>query len=343
MTRQIMVGQVPVGGGAPVSIQSMCTTDTRDVVSTLAQINALSQAGCEIVRLAIPDHNAAMAFGAIAEQSPLPLVADIHFDYRLAVTAAGIGAAKIRINPGNIGSRENVKEVVAACREYNIPIRIGVNGGSCDRVLIEHHGLPQAMVQSALEQLWTLQLLNFDDVCLSLKASNVKDTIAANRIAAEKTACPIHLGVTEAGSSYDGIIKSAMGIGTLLCDGIGDTIRVSLTADPVKEIRAAKSILRAAGIRAFGVEIISCPACGRCRIDLEKLVAEAEAKLSHIKKPLKVAVMGCSVNGPGEAREADCGIAGGDGYGLLFQKGKPAGKVRQEEIIDELAKLAAEI
>lgn len=343
LTRQIKAGNVLIGGGAPVSIQSMCNTDTRNTHATLNQITALHQAGCELVRLAVPDEEAANAFGVICKASPLPIIADIHFDYRLAILAAKAGAAKIRINPGNIGSREKVRAVADICREMGIPIRIGVNGGSVPPEQLARLGLIEAMVQSAIEQLEALQEFGFTDICLSLKASRVRDTIAAVRMVSQKTDAPLHLGVTEAGTSYHGIIKSAMGIGALLCDGIGDTIRVSLTADPVEEVRAARAILRAAGHYTEGVEIISCPTCGRCRIDVEGLAAQAEIRLQDIKAPLRVAVMGCAVNGPGEAREADCGIAGGNREALLFRQGNPVCKVGEKDALDALCAQAREI
>ena len=339
MTRKITVGAVAIGGGARVSVQSMCSADTRDAEAVLSQIERLAEAGCEIVRVAVPDMDAAAALGEITRRSPLPVVADIHFDYRLALESAARGVAKIRINPGNIGSRDRVREVARACSARGIPIRIGVNGGSLDRDLLARRGLLGAMTESALGQLHMLEDMGFTDVCLSLKASSVRDTIAAYREISRLTDCPLHLGVTETGTAYHGIIKSAMGIGALLCDGIGDTIRVSLTADPVEEVLAGKAILRVAGLRREGAEIISCPTCGRCRIDVQKLAAEVEKALSHVKKHITVAVMGCAVNGPGEAREADCGCAGGEGSGLLFSGGEIVKKVAEEELLPSLLAL----
>jgi (E)-4-hydroxy-3-methylbut-2-enyl-diphosphate synthase len=301
----------------------MCDTDTRDAAATVAQIRALCQAGCDIVRVAVPDTDAAAALAAITESSPIPVVADIHFDYRLAVLSAENGAAKIRINPGNIGSREKVREVVKACAERKIPIRIGVNGGSVNRSLLAKAGLREGMLRSGLEQAAMLTDMGFTDICLSFKASNVPDTVAVNRLAATSPGfCfPLHLGVTETGTN--GLVKSAAGIGALLLDGIGDTIRVSLTAPPAEEVKAGIALLKAVGLRKEGVEIVSCPTCARRGIDVIMLAREVEAALSDIKKPLKVAVMGCSVNGPGEARDADLGVAGTpDGGGVLFRNGE---------------------
>ena len=344
MTRQVKVGNVLVGGGAPVSVQSMCSTDTRDIPATLTQLRALHDAGCEIARVAVPDGQAAQALGKLCKESPLPLVADIHFDYKLAIQAANAGAAKIRVNPGNIGSREKVRAVADACRERGIPIRIGVNGGSVDRELLARYGLVEAMTRSALEQLGTLEEMGFTDVCLSLKASNVRDTIAATRAVAAQTDAPLHLGVTEAGTSYHGVIKSAAGIGALLLDGIGDTIRVSLTAPPVEEVRAAIALLKAVGLRSGGVDIISCPACARRGIDVAALAHEVERRLSDITAPIKIAVMGCVVNGPGEARDADIGVApDGNGQAVWFRKGEVIGRIDEAEIADILTKEAREL
>ena len=338
MTRQILVGSVPVGGGAPVAIQSMLNTKTTDVEGSLAQLKKLAAAGCQIARLAIPDREAAKSFAQICQESPLPLVADIHFDHKLALLAVEAGASKIRINPGNIGGEENVKAVVAACKEHNIPIRIGVNGGSLDKKLLAKYGHPtaEALVESAFQHLELLERNGFYDTCVSMKSSNVPTMVAAARLFREKCDYPIHIGVTETGPVRMGLMKSAMGIGALLLDGIGDTIRVSLTDDPVEEVYAAKDILKAAGLRKEGVNIISCPTCGRTKIDLIGLVNKVEAALKNCEKPITVAVMGCVVNGPGEAREADIGIAGGDGCGMLFEKGEQICKLPYDELLDAL-------
>ena len=338
MTRQLQVGGVAVGGGAPVSIQSMLNTKTTDVEGSLSQIRALAAAGCEIARLAVPDMEAAAGFGKIAAASPLPLVADIHFDYRLAIAAAEGGAAKIRINPGNIGGEDRVKAVVDCCKAHHIPIRIGVNGGSLDKALLHKYGhpTPEALVESAFSHIALLEKYGFYDICVSMKSSSVPLMMAAYRLFAEKSDYPLHLGVTETGTETMGVIKSAMGIGGLLCMGIGDTIRVSLTADPVKEVLAAKSILKAAGLRKEGVNLIACPTCGRTKIDLIGLANRVEEALQDCKKPLTVAVMGCIVNGPGEAREADVGIAGGEDCGVLFVKGELKEKLPYDELLPAL-------
>ena len=338
MTKQIRVGSVPIGGGAPIVIQSMLNTATTDVEGSLAQITALKQAGCEIARLAVPDMEAAKGFAQIAAASPLPLVADIHFDYRLAIAAAEGGASKIRINPGNIGGEDRVKAVVDCCKAHKIPIRIGVNGGSLDKKLLEKYGhpTPEALVESALEHAALLEKYDFTDICLSMKSSNVPLMMQAYRLMSEKVDYPLHVGVTETGTEYMGTIKSAMGIGGLLCMGIGDTIRVSLTADPVREVVAAKAILKAAGLRKTGVNLIACPTCGRTKIDLIGLANRVEEALQDCEKELTVAVMGCIVNGPGEAREADIGIAGGDGCGVIFVKGELREKLPYEELLPAL-------
>ena len=338
MTRQIIVGGVPIGGGAPIAIQSMLNTKTTDVAASLAQINALKDAGCQIVRLAVPNMEGARGFAEIAKESPLPLVADIHFDYKLAIAAAEGGASKIRINPGNIGGEDRVKAVVDVCKDRHIPIRIGVNGGSLDKKLLEKYGHPtaEALVESAFEHLELLEKQGFYDTCVSMKSSTVPTMVAAARLFRSKCDYPIHIGVTETGPVRQGLIKSAMGIGALLLDGIGDTIRVSLTDDPVEEIYAAKDILKAAGLRKEGVNIISCPTCGRTRIDLIGLVNQVEKALKDCEKPITVAVMGCVVNGPGEAREADIGIAGGDGWGTIFEKGVQVDKRPYEELLPAL-------
>ena len=338
MIRQINVGGVLIGGGAPVVIQSMLNTKTTDIDGSLTQINALKKAGCQIARLAVPNMEAAATFSEICKQSQLPLVADIHFDYKLAIAAAEGGASKIRINPGNIGGEDRVKAVVDVCKERNIPIRIGVNGGSLDKKLLEKYGHPtaEALVESAFEHLELLEKFGFYDSCVSMKSSTVPTMVAAARLFRSKCEYPIHIGVTETGPVRMGLMKSAMGIGALLLDGIGDTIRVSLTDDPVEEIYAAKDILKAAGLRKEGVNIISCPTCGRTQIDLIGLVNQVEQALKGCDKPLTVAVMGCVVNGPGEAREADIGIAGGDGCGMLFEKGKQVMKLPYEELLPAL-------
>ena len=338
MTKQISVGGVLVGGGAPIVIQSMLNTATTDVEGSLAQIEALKNAGCEIARLAVPDMEAAKGFAQIAGKSPLPLVADIHFDYRLAIAAAEGGASKIRINPGNIGGEDRVKAVVDCCKAHRIPIRIGVNGGSLDKKLLEKYGhpTPEALVESALEHAALLEKYDFTDICLSMKSSNVPLMMNAYRLMSEKVDYPLHVGVTETGTEYMGTIKSAMGIGGLLCMGIGDTIRVSLTADPVREILAAKAILKAAGLRKTGVNLVACPTCGRTKIDLIGLANRVEEALQDCEKELTVAVMGCIVNGPGEAREADIGIAGGDGCGVIFVKGELREKLPYDELLPTL-------
>lgn len=338
ISRQIMVGGVAIGGGAPVTIQSMTNTPTHDVAATLAQIRALATAGCEIVRLAVPDMAAAEAIEAIKQDSPLPIVVDIHFDYRLALAAIQRGADKVRINPGNIGNTERVKAVALSCKERNIPIRIGVNGGSLEKSILAKYGgvTPQGLVESAFSHIKLLNQFDFDDICISLKSSSVPLTMKAYQIMAQESDYPLHLGITEAGTPHMGTIKSAMGIGGLLALDIGDTLRVTLTADPVEEISVAKDILRAAGLRKEGAELIACPTCGRTKIDLIALALEVEERLKSIDTPLTVAVMGCVVNGPGEAAAADCGIAGGDGEGLLFAKGKVIKKVPQDQLVDEL-------
>ena len=338
MTKQIQVGNVKIGGGASVSIQSMLNTKTTDVEGSLSQLRALAAAGCEIARLAVPDQEAAKGFAKIAERSPLPLVADIHFDYKLAIAAAEGGAAKIRINPGNIGGEDRVKAVVDCCKSHHIPIRIGVNGGSLEKNLLEKYGHPtaEALVESAFGHIALLEKYAFDDICISMKSSNVPLMMQAYRLFSEKSDYPLHIGVTETGTEYMGTIKSAMGIGGLLCMGIGDTMRVSLTADPVKEIYAAKAILKAAGLRQDGVNIVACPTCGRTKIDLIGLANRVEQALADCRKPITVAVMGCIVNGPGEAREADVGIAGGDDCGVLFVKGELKEKLPYDELLPAL-------
>lgn len=338
MTRQIKVDNVPIGGGADVVIQSMLNTKTTDVEGSLAQIRSLAAAGCQVARLAVPNMEAARGFAEICKESVLPLVADIHFDYRLAIAAAEGGASKIRINPGNIGGEDRVKAVVDVCKDKHIPIRIGVNGGSLEKELLEKYGHPtaQALVESAFGHLELLEKYGFYDTCVSMKSSHVPTMVAAARLFRSKCDYPLHIGVTETGPVRQGLIKSAMGIGALLLDGIGDTLRVSLTDDPVEEVYAAKDILKAAGLRRDGVDIISCPTCGRTRIDLIGLVNQVDAALKDCQKPITVAVMGCVVNGPGEAREADIGIAGGDGWGMIFEKGQQVAKLPYDELLPEL-------
>ena len=338
-TRQIHIGPVAIGGGAPISVQSMTNTKTTDTEATVAQVNALEMAGCDIVRLAVPDMDAALNLGNIIAKVNVPLVADIHFDYRLALLAAEAGIDKIRINPGNIGDMDRVKAVADACANRNIPIRIGVNSGSVEKQLLAKYGgpTPEALVESAMNHVSMLNRFDFDDIVISIKSSNVKNMIAAYRKMSETANYPLHLGVTEAGTERMGIIKSSIGIGSLLADGIGDTIRVSLTGDPVREVYAARDILKGLGM-ADGVEFVSCPTCGRTRIDLIKVAGEVEEALSQVKKNIKVAVMGCIVNGPGEAKEADIGIAGGDGCAVLFKKGEILRKVPETEIVSELLK-----
>ena len=341
MSRQIMVGQVPVGGGAPVSIQSMCNTPTQDVEATVEQIRQLEAAGCQIVRVAVPDRDAALAVGAIRERISIPLVADIHFDYRLALECAAAGADKIRINPGNIGGADRVRAVARACDQRGIPIRIGVNGGSLEKEILARYGgvCPEAMVESAFRHIALLHQCDFDNICVSLKSSSVPVTMAAYRLMREKSDYPLHLGVTEAGTPRMGVLKSAVGIGGLLAMGIGDTIRVSLSAHPVEEVYAARDILKVTGLRREGPELVSCPTCGRTRIDLIGLANQVEERLKAVDKPITVAVMGCVVNGPGEASAADVGIAGGDGVGMLFRQGKVVKKVPQDRLVDELMDL----
>lgn len=338
MTKQIMVGGVSIGGGAPVTIQSMTNTRTDDVEATLHQIRTLAAAGCEIIRVAVPDMAAAKAVGKIKEGSPIPVVVDIHFDYKLALEAIAAGADKVRINPGNIGGADHVKAVAQACAQRGVPIRIGVNGGSLEKPLLAKYGgvCPEAMVESAFGHIQLLNQFDFDDICVSLKSSSVPMTMKACQLMSQASDYPLHIGVTEAGTVRMGTLKSAVGIGGLLALGIGDTMRVSLSADPVEEVYAAKEILKAAGVRKEGAELVSCPTCGRTRIDLIALANEVEERLKTVDKPITVAVMGCVVNGPGEASAADCGIAGGVGEGLLFKKGQIVKKVPQEQLVDEL-------
>ena len=338
MTRRIQVGAVPVGGGAPVSIQSMCNTATEDVEATVQQIRRLEQAGCDIVRVAVPTEEAARAIPAIKRGIRIPLVADIHFDYKLALLCIDGGVDKIRINPGNIGSKERVRAVADGCRERGIPIRVGVNGGSLEKELLRKYGgvTAEALAESALGHVRLLEDCGFRDICISVKCSRVPVNMAAYELLHERVDYPLHLGVTEAGTPEMGVLKSAIGIGGLLCRGIGDTLRVSLTADPVEEVTAAKKILQAAGIRRTEPDLIACPTCGRTQYDMLPIAREVERRLKDCHKPITVAVMGCVVNGPGEAAAADVGIAGGRGEGLLFAKGKILRKVPQEQLVDEL-------
>ena len=340
MTKKLMVGSVPVGGGTPVTIQSMCNTKTDQVDATVAQIHALEAAGCEIIRIAVPDEAAAMAVDRIKEQITIPLIADIHFNYKLAIMCAERGIDALRINPGNIGGEERVKAVAEACRRKRIPIRIGVNGGSLEKSLRAKYGgvTAEALVESAMGHVKLLNRYDFDDICISVKCSDVPLTMRSYTLLSQQTDYPLHLGVTEAGTPAMGMIKSAMGIGGLLCMGIGDTMRVTLTADPVEEVYAAQRILRAAGLRRDGVNLIACPTCGRTRIDLIPMAEEVERRLAGCKKNITVEVMGCAVNGPGEASAADVGIAGGDGEGLIFRKGEILYKVPQEQLVDALMK-----
>jgi len=337
-TRQILVGNLPVGGGAPIAVQSMCSTDTRDVAATLTQIEGLTAAGCDIVRCAVPDEDAARALAEIRKGCRIPLVADIHFDYRLALLALENGVDALRLNPGNIGERWKVEEVVRACAERRVPIRIGVNGGSLEKELLDKYGHASApaMVESALGHIRILEELGYPEIKVSLKASDVRRTVDAYRLLADQVDYPLHIGITEAGTTWGGTIKSAVGLGTLLYDGIGDTLRVSLTGDPVEEVRVGWEILRALDLRDRGPVFISCPTCGRCQIDLIPIAEEVERRLRDLPKKIVVAVMGCVVNGPGEAREADVGIAGGKGQGLLFRRGEVVRKVAQDELADAL-------
>jgi len=337
-TRKIHVGSVPIGGGSLVSVQSMTKTDTRDAAATARQIRRLAKAGCEIIRVAVPDIQAAEALGKIKRSISIPLIADIHFDWRLALEAIRQGVDGLRINPGNIGARWKVAEVVAACKDRGIPVRIGVNAGSLGKKLLEkyRHPTPKALVESAAEHIRILEGMNFREIKVSLKASNVPTTVEAYRFFSKKFRYPLHIGISEAGPSFTGIIKSSVGLGILLSEGIGDTMRVSLSADPAEEVRVAYEILKSLGLRQKGANIISCPTCGRCQIDIRGLAAKVESGLKDIENPVTVAVMGCVVNGPGEAREADIGIAGGKGSGILFRKGKVVKTVKEKDLLREL-------
>ena len=347
-TKRIYVGDVPIGDGAPIAVQSMTNTDTKDIEATLEQIKQLKKAGCEIVRLAVPDEEAAESFGKIKQSVDIPLIADIHFDHRLAIMAIEKGADGIRINPGNM-KKSGLKEVIRAAKQASIPIRIGVNAGSLEKDLLEKYGHPtsEALVESAIRSIRFFEDMGFDKIKISIKSSSVLDTIKAYELLSERTDYPLHLGVTEAGTLISGTVKSSIAIGYLLLKGIGDTLRVSLTRPPVEEVKVAYEILRAVGLRKVGPEIISCPTCGRCQIDLFSLVEEVEKGLSDVKTPIKVAVMGCVVNGPGEAKEADIGIAGGKGNGILFKKGKLLKKVPEhllaQTLIQEVKRMEQEM
>jgi (E)-4-hydroxy-3-methylbut-2-enyl-diphosphate synthase len=337
-TRKIYVGGVPVGGGSPIAVQSMTKTDTRDVRATVRQIRGLERAGCEIVRLAVPDMEAAESLGRIKASVAIPLIADIHFDWRLALKALAEGVDGLRINPGNIGAKWKVKEVVTALKDTGVPVRIGVNAGSLEKDLLRKYREPvaEALVESARRQITHLEELGYGNIKVSLKASGVPATVEAYRLFSKKQRYPLHVGISEAGPLFHGLIKSSVGLGMLFAEGIGDTVRVSLTESPAVEVRAAYGILRALGIRKRGVDIVSCPTCGRCRVDLRKMVRDVQKQLCKLETPLTVAVMGCAVNGPGEAREADFGIASGKGTGLVFRKGKVVAKAGEDELIETL-------
>jgi len=337
-TKKIFYGKVPVGGDSPITVQSMTNTDTKDVKSTVDQIINLEQAGCDIIRVAVPDNESAIAIKEIKKKINIPIIADVHFDYNLAIQSVINGVDGLRINPGNIGGKSRIKEVVKVCQEFKIPIRVGVNSGSInEKYLKMYNGVNvNSMVESALDNINILEDLNFEDIVISLKASDIKLTVDSYRKISEISKYPLHLGITEAGTIWSGTIKSAIGIGSLILDGIGDTIRVSLTGDPVEEVKVGKQILRSIGVLRDKVEIISCPTCARTQIDLETIANEADRLLKDLNKPIKVAIMGCAVNGPGEAKEADIGIAGGKGSGLIFKKGKIIKKVKEEELLDEL-------
>ena len=336
-TRQIHIGKVAIGGGAPISVQSMTNTKTTDTNATVEQINALQAAGCDIVRLAVPDMDAALNLGNIIKKVNVPLVADIHFDYRLALEAINQGISALRLNPGNIGGEDRVKAVVTEAKRHNIPIRIGVNAGSLDKKLLAKHGgvTAEALVESAMEHVRILEAQDFTDMKISLKSHDVPLTIEAYQLMSETVDYPLHLGITEAGTARSGMIKSAVGIGALLSQGIGDTFRISLTGDPVVEVKVANEILKSLGMREYGPTLISCPTCGRTSIDLAGIAGEVEKRLENVKKPISVAVMGCVVNGPGEAKGADVGIAGGNGEGLVFRKGEIIRKVKETELVEE--------
>ena len=338
LTRQIHIGSIAIGGDAPCSVQSMCSTDTRDVAATLDQIKGLAEVGCEIIRCAVPDMDAAVALGQIKHKSPIPVIADIHFDYKLALQVLEEGIDGLRLNPGNIGEKWKVAEVVKVAAERRVPIRIGVNAGSLEKELLERYGHPtaEAMAESALGHIRILEELNYQEIKVSLKASDVMKTVAAYRLLSEKVDYPLHIGITEAGTIFSGTIKSSVGLGILLADGIGDTMRVSLTGDVLDEVRVGYEILKSLGLRQRGVNFVSCPTCGRCQINLVKVAEEVELRLRGVEKQITVAVMGCAVNGPGEAREADVGMAGGKGEGLLFRHGEIIRKVPEDQLADAL-------
>lgn len=341
-TRQIQLGDVKIGGDAPITVQSMTNTDTRDAAATLGQIGQLVEVGCEIVRCAVPDDEAAKALAAICRGSAIPVIADIHFDYKLALASLASGVAGLRINPGNIGERWKVQEVINACAERQVPVRIGVNAGSLEKELLQKYGHPgaEAMAESALGHIRILEDLGYEQIKVSLKASDIGRTVAAYRLLSGQVDYPLHIGITEAGTTFSGTVKSAIGLGVLLSEGLGDTLRVSLTGDPVDEVRVGFEILKSLGLRERGPIFISCPTCGRCQIDLIKTAEEVEQRLHDLPVPITIAVMGCVVNGPGEAREADLGIAGGKGQGLLFRKGEIIRKVPQSELADVLVEEA---
>jgi len=338
LTRQIHIGPIPVGGDTPCSVQSMCSTDTRNIPATIEQIRELAEVGCEIVRCAVPDLEAARALAQIKQISPIPVVADIHFDYKLALEVLEGGIDGLRLNPGNIGEKWKVAEIVASAAERKVPIRIGVNAGSLEKELLERYGHPtaEAMVESAMGHIRILEDLNYQEIKISLKASDVMKTVAAYRLFSEQSDYPLHIGITEAGTLFSGTIKSSVGLGILLADGIGDTMRVSLTGAPKDEVRVAYDILKAVGLRQRGVNFVSCPTCGRCQIDLIRVAEDVERRLQGVEKQITVAVMGCAVNGPGEAREADVGIAGGKGEGLVFRHGEIVRKVPEDKLADAL-------
>ena len=345
-TREIRVGGVTVGGGAPVRVQSMTNTVTSDVAATVAQIKGLEALDCEIVRVAVPDMASARALAEIKSLIEIPLIADIHFDWRLAVAALDAGVDGLRLNPGNIGERQRIEEIVRGAADRKVPIRIGVNAGSLEKDILERaggHPTPEAMVESAVRHIAILESLDFNDIKVSLKASNVMMTVAAYRLLSERVDYPLHIGITEAGTLFSGTVKSAVGLGILLADGIGDTLRVSLTSEPAEEVKVGWEILKALGLRRRGVEVISCPTCGRLKFDCITVATEVERRLAHIKEPIKVAVMGCVVNGPGEAKEADVGITGGDGVGLVYLKGEVYKKVPEGELVDAVVELVEEI
>jgi (E)-4-hydroxy-3-methylbut-2-enyl-diphosphate synthase len=345
LTRQIQIGTVPVGGNAPCAVQSMCSTDTRDIPATLKQIHGLAAGGCEIIRCAVPDMDAAKSLGQIKRESPIPVIADIHFDYKLALHVLEGGIDGLRLNPGNIGDTWKVAEVVRIAAERKVPIRIGVNAGSLEKELLEKYGhpTPEAMVESALGHIRILEDLNYREIKISLKASDVMKTVSAYRLLSDQVDYPLHIGITEAGTLFSGTIKSSVGLGILLADGIGDTLRVSLTGDPLDEVRVGYEILKSLGLRQRGVNFVSCPTCGRCQINLIKVAEDVERRLQGVDKRITVAVMGCAVNGPGEAREADVGIAGGKGEGLVFRHGEIVRKVPEDELADALLEEIAKL